>query len=458
MKDIIYWIWLAIKCGAGSSEGVRLLNYFSGAKEIYEASFDELLGSDKCDRDFLKRLTDHDLSKAESILEYCFLHNIHPVSCASENYPHRLRSLYNKPLVLYCRGNIANMSERLCVGVVGTRSMTNYGKHAAFDIVRNLCSYNALIISGAAYGIDSVANHTALFFECDTVAVLGTGVDVAYPSENRQLIDMIAERGMVISEFIPGSQPTKYSFPIRNRIISGLSDAVLVVEAGEKSGALITARRAADQKRPVYAVPGNIDLPESKGANLLIRDGASLCTCAEDIIDDFADTMKISRNEQLLKNEAYLHYEMQKSNRRLPKSAEYADSDHTRSYPGSSPKSEPSAGDSASQSEAVKPSDAAPAESPAPQPSARTETMSDTAANTPERTTAKIVNSRECIYSKLSELQKQVFDAMPDSGAISPDKLTQSGLSAGDVLASLTILELYAAVEALPGGLYRKIV
>jgi DNA processing protein len=433
MKDIIYFIWYALKCGAGSSEGVRLLEYFNDVKEIYDAGYDELMSAGDFSPEFLNRFSDRDLSHAESILEFCFLNDIRIISCDSDDYPERLRTIYNKPIVLYLRGEIENLSQKLCIGVVGTRQMSNYGKHATFDIVRNLCSYGCVIVSGAAYGIDTVANNTALYFESETIAVLGSGIDIPYPYENKDMLDRIAEHGIVMSEYPPGTPPAGYNFPKRNRIISGLSDGLLVVEAGEKSGALITARRAADQGRYVYAVPGGIYQTESRGTNSLIRDGARLCMRAEDIVEDFTDRFKIERLEDFLRNEKYLRYEMRSKYREMAQSTE-------------SVKPAPIYQKEINKKEQLVKSNSTQAESELPnlQPE--------------QKTTHKISNSRDCIYTKLNDIQKQVFDAMPDGVSILPDKLTETGLSAGDVMSSLTVLELYSAVEALPGGLYRKLV
>ena len=568
MKDIIYWIWYALRCGAGSSDGVRLIEYYARSgeecppKRIYEAGRDELLGIGKFDPSFISRFADHDLSRAEDIIEFCFMGGIRIVSCASEHYPERLKGLYNRPIVLYCRGNIEALDDKFSVGVVGTRAMTNYGKHIAFDITRKLCAHNAVIISGAANGIDSVANQTALYFESPTIAVLGCGVNVAYPAENKIMLDQIAEHGMLVSEFAPNTPPSKYSFPIRNRIISGLSDALLVVEAGERSGALITARHAADQGRPVYAVPGNVNSPESRGTNLLIRDGAYLCASAEDILRDFADRMNLSPNEMLTRSEKYLHYEL-RATKPLPErdlsdpsgrdrssaksdqpegqpraakanvAARHADGRPTGVKPPETVRSnadEPRGNavprdnlkpasallkdtgtadmksNEAVHTEAAQPIQDRPRDSAAkpavsssdrdgctqsaqdrPRDSAAKPAVSShdhdgytqSAQDRPRDSAAKPANSLpnnsgfrsiqsrsqnaaptekpSFDKSRLNPLQLRIYNLLPEDGsAVSPDKLTRDDLPTSDVLATLTILELYSAVESLPGGLFRR--
>ncbi|MCI8386929.1 MAG: DNA-protecting protein DprA [Clostridiales bacterium] len=482
MEDTIYWIWLAMKCGAGSAEGIKLLSHFGSAKAIYEATYDELLVSNKCDNSFIKKLNDRDLDKASNVMNYCFNNNIHIITCASEDYPHRLYPLYNRPLVLYTRGKIEHLNEKFCVGVIGTRTMTNYGKQATFDLVRNLCGYHAVIVSGAAYGADAVANHTALYFEGETIAVLGSGVDVPYPYDNKELINRIAENGMVISEYLPTATPTKSTFPIRNRIISGLSDALVVTEAGERSGALITARHAREQGRNVYAIPGNIDVPGSKGVNQLIRDGASICTCAEDIVDDFALKRGLKRDERVFNSDQFLHFNEIARSRNLSQSFERAEANHknikinsitTNGIPHFGYKKNDSNLTDYRSGESIKNPDNPPNNASV----ARTENKNDDEKNAKQvtkkpttnvkiaeaetsndDTLSEIVNSREFIYSKLSEVQKRVFDAIPDDEAIAPDKIVQTGISTGDVLSSLTMLELHSAIEMLPGGIYKKIV
>ena len=464
MKDVLYWIWYSIRCGAGSVDGVRLLERFDGdPKAIFESSDSKRPEFEGLDPAFLGRLGNKNLDGANRVLEFCFMNDIRILTCGSEDYPSRLRGLYNRPIVLYARGKIENLEKRLCVAVVGTRGMTDYGKHAVFDIVRSLCGYGAVIISGAAYGVDSVAHRTALFFDSDTAAVLGSGVNVPYPRENAPLIDEIAQKGMLLSEYVPGTAPNGRNFPMRNRIISGLADAVLVVEADLKSGALITARLAADQGRAVYAVPGNIDQPSSRGANNLIRDGAKLCTRAEDIIEDFADEYQLEQLDSVIRSEKYIRYEM-RSRSRMAQSSSPVQNHRDRSAPkpGEPPKEsslseperkpEPEAEVKSRQKEsekAPKKRRSEPAKAAEPRRSGP-----DTGQDAP----VKSVNSRECIYSKLGETEKKVFDALPDEGAVTSDKLSSTGLPASEVLAALTVLELYAAVESLPGGLYRKIV
>ena len=210
------------------------------------------------------------------------------------DYPAALRFLPHPPSVLFARGRL-DLLARPGIAVVGTRGASAYGRDATATLTAGLVGVGYTIISGLARGIDSVAHRSALDLGGDTVAVLGTGLDVAYPPENRGMIDELAERGCILSEFPPGTQPRKHHFPQRNRLIAGLARAVVVVEAGERSGALITAEYALEEGKEVFAVPGPIHHEGSRGTHRLIRDGAALVTCAADIVE----TMRARTGEPL---------------------------------------------------------------------------------------------------------------------------------------------------------------
>ena len=207
------------------------------------------------------------------------------VSFDDPSYPFGLRNIYDPPFLLYVRGNLKEEDER-SVAVVGTRRPTNYGRMAAKRLARELARERITVVSGMARGIDTAAHEGALEEGGRTIAVLGCGVDVVYPPENRSLMQQIIERGAVISEFPLGTKPLAYNFPQRNRIISGLSKGVLVVEAPLKSGAMITVNYALDQGREVFAVPGMITNPYSRGTNRLIKEGAKVVEDISDILEE----------------------------------------------------------------------------------------------------------------------------------------------------------------------------
>lgn len=226
------------------------------------------------------------------------------ITIFDKNYPGPLRHIHNPPFLLYIRGS-ANALNQTCFGVVGTRALSEYGKRSTPHIVLDLARAGFAIVSGLASGIDTLAHKTALEAGAKTIAVLGTGIDdrTIYPANNLRLAHKIIETGgAVISEYAPGTHGTKFSFPQRNRIISGLSKGVLVVEADEQSGALITAAYALEQNRDVFAVPGAIFAKTSRGTNNLIKKGAKAVTCAEDILEDYG--IRIKNQESRIKVKA----------------------------------------------------------------------------------------------------------------------------------------------------------
>lgn len=222
----------------------------------------------------------------EKIKEYMEKRQVRALFIFEENFPNRLREIENPPALLFLKGRDLHIKN--AVAVVGARKHSAYGELVVKRLIEELSPYDCTIVSGLAYGIDAHSHKRALDRDMKTVGVLGTGIDVVYPKANESLYREILERGTLVSEFAFGSGPHSFHFPLRNRIISGLSQAVVVIEAQEKSGSLITARLAAEQGREVYAVPGNINSIFSAGTNRLIRDGARPFLEIEDLLDAFA--------------------------------------------------------------------------------------------------------------------------------------------------------------------------
>ncbi len=235
------------------------------------------------------------------------------------NYPPLLREIYDPPPVLYYSGKL-DLFQKPCLAIVGSRRHTLYGKEIAYKFASKLSNYDLTIVSGMARGIDTWAHKGVLESGGKTVAVLGCGIDICYPSENSSLKDQISKEGAVITEFPPGTRPLPPNFPRRNRIISGITIGTLVVEAGEKSGALITAEFALEQGRDVFAVPGGIGSPYSRGCHRLIKEGAKLVEKVEDVLEELPSfpessvyNEKVASNESLLDTEArvleIIHFE-----------------------------------------------------------------------------------------------------------------------------------------------------
>ena len=274
--------------GIGSAKLRRLAAHFGSARGAWEASQEELAASGALDAPALAALAalrrrPPDFEKLARSWE---ARGIRLLAWYDAAYPSKLKEIFKPPALLYCRGRLAADGKR--IAVVGARQATAYGKSAAQAIARALAESGVEIVSGAARGIDAAAHQGALDARGSTVAVLGCGVDVAYPAENKRLLDEIAECGAVVSEYAPGTRPNAKFFPARNRIISGLSDGIVVAEAALKSGALITAEFALSEGRDVFAVPGSVFSPASQGCHRLIQQGAKLTSCAADILEEYA--------------------------------------------------------------------------------------------------------------------------------------------------------------------------
>ncbi len=294
-SELKYWVWLSILEGVSPRRKYILLEHFGDPAYIWEAGEAELKRSGLCTPKAISRLTDREAKNSISVaMEQIKKCDADVITLHDRCYPSALKFTADPPTVLYCRGNM--ISDEICVAVVGSRRATWYGLDMAKRLSRALAGHGVTVVSGMARGVDSQAHLGAIEGGGRTIAVLGCGVDMTYPPENRELMKKIVENGAVISEYPPGTKPVPYNFPARNRIISGLSKGVAIVEASERSGSLITADFALEQGRDVFAVPGNINSAYSTGTNRLIREGAKIVTGVEDIIDELdlgktADTM-----------------------------------------------------------------------------------------------------------------------------------------------------------------------
>lgn len=281
------WLTLTFLPGFGAVSTNRLVQitgspaqaFFADPAQLQAAGIGPRLAAVLNDRAQLKAAR----SRAQNELETLAKRKVTLLSCACPQYPPSLLSLTDKPVVLYCQGDLSCLNPP-SLAIVGSRSATEYGKRVASALAAELARQGIAIVSGAAFGIDASAHRGTLAVNGRTIAVLGCGVDVAYPPSHAQLLDAIGTRGLVLSEYPLGTQPEGFRFPARNRIISGLADGVIVVEATEKSGSLITAALALEQGREVFAVPGRIDSPKSAGTHRLIQQGACLVQTVDDIL------------------------------------------------------------------------------------------------------------------------------------------------------------------------------
>ncbi|HBH60251.1 MAG TPA: DNA-protecting protein DprA [Nitrospiraceae bacterium] len=298
MSDVRYWIGLTLVPEIGPVTAKQLISHAKSPENIFRLDRQGLLA--------LQGMTD---TRAENIMNFSAWDDVDKqvkrleqqgvaiVCYGAPEYPRVLQELPDAPMVIYMRGSY-QPDDRFGIAVVGSRTYSAYGEAVAQKISGELAVSGFTVISGLARGIDSFAHRSALASGGRTIAVLGSGIDVCYPSENRGLMEKIAASGCVMSEFSPGTPPNRENFPRRNRLISGLSLGVLVVEAATGSGSLITAALALEQNREVFAVPGNITAKTSAGVNLLIRQGAKMVLKTEDIIEELAPVLKgFIRNE-----------------------------------------------------------------------------------------------------------------------------------------------------------------
>lgn len=289
-----YWVGFNLVKGIGAVRFRRLLSEFDSLENAWHAPSSALrksgLGEKHLENLLLIR-TQVDLDRYWEVLEK---KGIQILTWMDDSYPRLLKEIDQSPPVLYVRGELS-VSDEIAVAVVGTRRVTKYGRQIAEEVAAGLAQNGVTVISGLARGIDAIAHQAALDVGGRTLAVLGSGVDRIYPPEHRRLAERIVEQGALISDYPLGTQPDATNFPPRNRIISGLSLAVVVVEAGEKSGALITASFAADQGRDVFAVPGNLHAPQSVGTNRLIQKGAFPYMGVADILETLNITARVEQ-------------------------------------------------------------------------------------------------------------------------------------------------------------------
>lgn len=282
-EKILYDIWLTTRLYAGSTAYEKLFEHYPSAYEIYRATPDELERIGVSEK-LISRLAMKDLHHSHEAVEFCFKKGIDLIVRGEDDYPKRLDSIPNPPYALYVKGSIKSAENEYSTAVVGTRNMSEYGMRMAYKISYELAAAGAAIVSGMALGVDGVAAVGALEAGGDTIAVLGCGLDKIYPPAHRRLMGIIAERGALVSEYAPGTPPMSGNFPLRNRIISGLSRSTLVIEGNTNSGSMLTAREAIRQGRDIFAIPGNVGVSNALGTNVLIRDGARVALCARDII------------------------------------------------------------------------------------------------------------------------------------------------------------------------------
>ena len=428
MRDgTLYWIWLAQKLGAGNRYLPYLMERYSDAFEVYRADSEELFDTEMPEA-LQESLSDKNLDEALAISDYCTRLRIGILTYKSELYPAGLRRLKDPPTVLYYRGRMPDLSKMVSISVVGTRTMSEYGKSAGYKIAYELASAGVCIVSGMALGVDSVAACAALEAGNTTIAVLGSGVDVIYPKEHTTLYKKIIERGAVISEYPPTTRPEGRNFPQRNRIISGLGMGTIVIEGDMRSGALITAECALEQGKDLFALPGNIDSANASGTNALLRNGADLVLEASDVLNryslyhanklDFANLTR-AKARSSVNDEVLLRYGVHLD---------------------------------AGREEKTEPVRRAPVKrDEAPKQSEKLENIAESSAHVKE---PAVTDTK--VLDQLPEKYRDIFGAIPDGRPVSFDEVLAVCKTPGEAMSALTFLEIKGAVSSLPGGYYLK--
>ena len=448
MKDenTLYWIWLSERCGIASKEFGKLAVRYDNPFELYRMDEDEIEHLEGITPTLKARLHDKSLESSYAILRYCKANRVDVISYADARYPARLRNIETPPVLLYVLGKLPDMNRRLCVGIVGTRKMSEYGRHSAYKISYELASANAVIVSGMASGIDGVAACAALACGGSTVAVLGCGISVVYPKEHDVLMRAIGKHGAVVTEFPPNERPLRRNFPLRNRIISGLCQGSLVIEGPMRSGALITAKLTVEQGRELFVLPGNINASTSAGSNELIQSGARVVLSADDVL----------RHYDFLYHETIDYKGLRKA-----KSKTVAEKDALRRFgvSGETVETDVSTEETVEQSASVD-SEAVPSKSVKTATTVKKGNNEQTLAKEIKHEDAPRASAKEdgskVLLASLDASTRRVFEGMPTDRAVSPDALIFDGMGIGEVITSLTLLELSGLVSSLPGGVYIK--
>ena len=415
-KDSLYWVWLALRMGVASKEFPSFYHAFPDPYEIYRLSEEEIGQIESLSIAKKEALGDKSLNEAYNIIKYCRENKIGIISYADKEYPARLRTIEDPPIVLYCKGQLPDMNRRLCVGMVGTRRISEYGKQTSYKISYELSAARAVIVSGMALGVDGVCAAGVIAAGGATVAVLGCGLSIVYPKEHTALMKEIVKKGAVISEYPPFERPFPGNFPKRNRIISGLCQGVVVVEGAQGSGALITASRALSQGRELFAVPGKVNESNSEGPNELIRNGANVVTGASDLIEHYD----------------FLYHDMI-DYRRLAKAKRSSELDEGL---------------------LVKLGVVRQSIAMAEYPETREEVKADSEKEEPkskEKETVAAQAPKDTLSGGLAE----IYGLLPE-GAFTPDVLTSKGIGISEAMTALTMLEISGHVISLPGGAFKK--
>jgi len=310
MVIIKNWLKLFTTKEVGTVKARKLIDLFGEPNNFIGENADILKDVDYLSPKIKTELASEKLNfDWQKISDLISKYEIKFITILDDEYPNLLKNIYDPPLFLFYRGIWKKELFRRCLAIVGTRKASTYGKIMTKNIGSDLARTGFTLVSGLAYGIDTLAHFSAVENNSPTIAVMGTGCDQIYPGRNKELANKILENGLLISEYLPGSKPEKWNFPNRNRIISGLSLGTFVIEGSKKSGALLTSKFALEQNRDVFALPGDINREEAKGPNYLIKLGAKIVTCSQDILEEY-DLIPVTQDKvfpDLIGKEEFLY-------------------------------------------------------------------------------------------------------------------------------------------------------
>lgn len=431
-QEQLFSVWLSLCTGVANTEFPGLLARFGSAYALFRAEESEIEATDISER-LKSALLEKSLDQAYRIVDFCKQNGIGILAYTDPAYPSTLRALQAPPAVLYYKGKLPDFEHQLFISMVGTRSMSEYGKEMAYRIAYEMASTGTVVVSGMALGVDAACAVGALSAKGATVAVLGCGIDVVYPRQHARLMRAIEQTGLVLTEYPPSTPPRGYHFPIRNRIISGLGAGTVIVEANLTSGAMITAREAILQGKDIYAIPGNVGDDNTSGTNRLIRDGAAVALGARDILENYAflyrDTVDMAR---LLRAQE----------RSDPDPAAFAR--YGVGLPAASAPSK-SVSQVRCEQEQVKQT------APPPKKAEKTK------PSTPEEVVPQPRQDDSAqVLAQFSQRQREMFAQIPLDKAISADWLVRCGYPTHEVMTALTMFEIKGLLSALPGGLYTR--
>lgn len=428
----VYWVWFSSAAETGTQKTDALTEMtHCDPRAIYEGG-EEMYRACRIEGALLSRLCDKSLRDAEQIVSDCERAGIRIVTQDTDEYPEALRRISSRPILLYVRGELPVGERHLLISVVGTRRMTWYGKQNAYQIGFDLARHGVCVVSGLARGVDGEAHRGCLDAGGKTVAVLGCGLNICYPAEHRGLLREVCANGAAVSEYRPNRRPEASFFPARNRIISGLCRGTLVVEADEKSGAMITARRALTQGRDIFALPGNVGEQNSRGTNALIRNGAQVAETGADVVKPYLPLFSAGLIERI----------PCEAHRTVWQSA--SDAQNERDADASARRSRTS--DTSDGSDRPK----------KPCSAGRKRTERTAVTDTDERLAVKEKRTASPAAELLVGLEKRLYESMPDGDSVGLDELARDGISPAQALTACTMLEIQGLIESVPGGRYRK--